>query len=133
MSKRLRGFSLVTVVAVFVVGMLATMQSAPTIGQTTAGTDAAQGQYIMGIARCAGCHAANFGGLPTNPANAADANWVPRPKIAGLPMFANDADAVKFLETGALPDGSKAKPPMPGYLFHHNDALAITAYLRSLK
>ena len=121
--------------AAFAIGLFASVQSLPTIGQTVpaAGSDAAQGQYIMGIARCIGCHAVNLAGLATNPANPTDAAWVPRPKIAGLPMFSNDADAVKFLETGFLPDGTKAKPPMPGYLFHHGDAVAIVAYLRSLK
>jgi mono/diheme cytochrome c family protein len=135
MSNRLRGFSLLMVVAVFVAGILASVQSLPSVGQTTpaAGTDAAQGQYLMGLARCSGCHAANFGGLATNPANPTDAAWIPRPKIAGLPMFSNDADAVKFLETSVLPDGTKPKPPMPGYLFHHSDAVAVVAYLRSLK
>src|ERR1700735_1048541 len=104
MHNRFRGFSMAAVAATFVVVMFASIQSLPTIGQTApaADSDAAQGQYIMGIARCVGCHAVNLGGLATNPANPADAAWVPRPKIAGLPMFSNDADAVKFLETGSV-------------------------------
>jgi mono/diheme cytochrome c family protein len=133
MQNRFRGFSMAALVATFVVGIMATVASVPTNGQTTLSPDAAQGQYIMGLARCAGCHAVNLGGLATNPANPTDAAWVPRPKIAGLPMFSNDADAVKFFETGLLADGTKAKPPMPGYIFHHSDAVAVTAYLRSLK
>jgi mono/diheme cytochrome c family protein len=123
------------IAATFVVVTFASVRSLPAIAQTAPvpGSDAAQGQYIMGIARCVGCHAVNLGGLATNPANPTDAAWIPRPKIAGLPMFSNDADAVKFLESGFLPDGTKAKAPMPGYVFHHSDAVAIVAYLRSLK
>ncbi len=40
---------------------------------------------------------------------------------------------VKFLETGRNPRGSKADPPMPAYNLTHEDALAVTAYLKSLK
>jgi hypothetical protein len=54
------------------------------------------------------------------------------PKIAGLTIMPA-ADAVKFLETGALPNGKTARPPMPQYRFNHNDATAIVAYLKSLK
>jgi mono/diheme cytochrome c family protein len=133
MHKRSRVFSTAALIAVFVIGMLAVIARPPISGQTAANPDIAQGQYMMSIANCAACHGANFGGVPANPNNPADTNFVPRPKIAGLPMFANDADAVKFLETGVLPDGSKPKRPMPPYNFHHNDAVAITAYLRSLK
>lgn len=53
------------------------------------------------------------------------------PGIAGLPTFKADADAVAFFETG-LHDGKKCAPPMPQYQFNHDDAVAITVYLRSL-
>lgn len=130
MSNRLRGFSLIAVVAAFAAGMLASVQSLPTSGQTATAADIAQGQYIVqNVARCIGCHGATLGGV-SNPSNP---EFVPRPKIAGLPMFSNDADAVKFFETGLLPDGSKPKPPMASYNLHHSDAVAIVAYLRSLK
>ena len=55
------------------------------------------------------------------------------PALAGLPMFAKDADAIAFLMTTALPDGTHPLPPMPHYKFHVDDATAIVAYLRSLK
>jgi mono/diheme cytochrome c family protein len=119
------------IVAAFVIGMLASVQSVPTIGQTATAADIAQGQYIVtNVARCIGCHGVNLGGFPANPSNP---EFVPRPKIAGLPMFSNDADAVKFLETGLMPDGSKPKPPMAQFNLHHSDAVAVVAYLRSLK
>lgn len=39
---------------------------------------------------------------------------------------------VKFFETGLGPKGNKADPPMPAYTLSHDDAQAITAYLKSL-
>lgn len=39
---------------------------------------------------------------------------------------------VKFLETGLGPKGNKADPPMPFYTLSHDDAQAITTYLKSL-
>lgn len=40
---------------------------------------------------------------------------------------------VKFLETGLNPRGNKAGPPMPAYNLSHEDALAVVAFLKSLK
>ena len=55
------------------------------------------------------------------------------PGIAGLPMFTTDAQAVTFFETGTNNLGKLALPPMPQVRFNHEDAVAVTAYLRSLK
>jgi len=44
-----------------------------------------------------------------------------------------DAGVVKFLETGAWPNGGKADPPMPAYKLSHDDAQAVVDYLHSLK
>ena len=52
--------------------------------------------------------------------------------IAGLPGF-TDEQALKFLETGIDLTGKLAMPPMPPYRFKHEDAVAVLAYLRSLK
>jgi mono/diheme cytochrome c family protein len=103
----------------------------PGEAQTTySAADIAQGKYLIeGVGFCQGCHAQNLMGQPgpaTNP------NAIPYPRIAGLPMFANDADAIKFFETGLLPDGSKARPPMRQFRFKESDAKALVAYLRSL-
>lgn len=40
---------------------------------------------------------------------------------------------VAFLETGKNPRGNKAGAPMPAYNLSHEDALAVVAYLKSLK
>ena len=55
------------------------------------------------------------------------------PPIAGLPGHFTAEQMVKFLETGVRPDGTMPRPPMPPYRFSHEDAVAVTAYLRTLK
>jgi mono/diheme cytochrome c family protein len=55
------------------------------------------------------------------------------PPIAGLPGYATDAAALKFLETGTNAAGKLAMAPMPQFRLNHDDALAMVAYLRSLK
>jgi mono/diheme cytochrome c family protein len=40
---------------------------------------------------------------------------------------------VKFLETGRNTRGNHADPPMPVYTLSHDDAVAVAAYLKSLK
>lgn len=55
------------------------------------------------------------------------------PPIAGLPTYRADAVAVRFFETGTNALGKLAMPPMPQFRFDHDDAVAVVAYLRSLK
>ncbi len=55
------------------------------------------------------------------------------PPISGLPTFATDALAVEYLKTGLNQNKGFSKPPMPQYRFNHDDAVAVVAYLRSLK
>lgn len=55
------------------------------------------------------------------------------PPIAGLPSYAKDEAALNFLETGTNTAGKLAMAPMPQFRFNHEDALAVVAYLRSLK
>jgi mono/diheme cytochrome c family protein len=40
---------------------------------------------------------------------------------------------VKFFETARNPRGNHADPPMPEYTLSHDDAVAVAAYLKSLK
>jgi mono/diheme cytochrome c family protein len=55
------------------------------------------------------------------------------PPIAGLPSYAKDEAAVNFMETGTNTAGKLAMAPMPQFRLNHEDALAVVAYLRSLK
>lgn len=120
-----------TAAAVLAAAAVAFTTLRPGGAQTTySAADVAQGKYLVeAIGFCQGCHAQNLMGQPA-PANNPDA--VPFPRIAGLPMFAADADAVTFFETGLLPDGSRARPPMRQFRFKPSDAQALVAYLRSL-
>ncbi|MCA3008685.1 MAG: hypothetical protein INH34_09970 [Phycisphaerales bacterium] len=52
------------------------------------------------------------------------------PSLAGLPTLPDDADALRFLTTGALPGGRQLLPPMPQYRFDATDARAVLADLR---
>jgi mono/diheme cytochrome c family protein len=55
------------------------------------------------------------------------------PRIAGLPAGWSREQTVRFLETGARPDGTQARPPMPAYRLNPEDASAVTSYLESLR
>jgi len=93
----------------------------------------ARGEYLThGAGQCIDCHGEDLHGAPMHtPPNSGMATFAP--SLAGLTMFANDADAITFLTTTKLPNGGMALPPMPRYMFHTDDATAIVAYLRSLK
>lgn len=54
------------------------------------------------------------------------------PWISGLPQGWSFDQTVHFLETGLMPDGGHAGPPMPQFRFSHYDARAIATYLESL-
>ena len=94
----------------------------------------ARGQYlVMSAGKCSDCHGPKLQGSslvnlfkPGLPFAYRSAD------IAGLPQLST-ADAVTFLETGRLPGGARARPPMPQYRFNHGDAAAIVTYLKSLK
>jgi mono/diheme cytochrome c family protein len=129
MNQRFRLLLPATAAAVLAFAVVL-MHHDPIAAQTSA--DIEQGHYLVtDVAHCEGCHGTGLVGRPADPSNP---RFIPRPKIAGLPMFANDADAVKFFETGLLPDGvSRARPPMPQFRFKPSDAVAVVAYLRTLK
>jgi mono/diheme cytochrome c family protein len=106
----------------------------------------ARGQYLVeGIGMCGDCHS------PRNSKGEFDrSQWLQgeligfkpdhpmpfaaiAPPIAGLPGYATDAAAERFLETGTNAAGRLAMAPMPQFRFNHEDAVAVVAYLRSLK
>lgn len=58
------------------------------------------------------------------------AEWAPR--LAGLSSY-TDEQAEDVLEKGIGPNGAPIRPPMHIYHMNHADALAIIAYLRSLR
>lgn len=105
-----------------------------------------RGRYIVERAgMCADCHSprdatgtpiasmalggAPIGFAPTHPMPV----WGNHaPSLAGLPTGYDAASLVRFLQTGARPDGTMARPPMPPYRLDQDDAEAVVAYLESL-
>lgn len=52
--------------------------------------------------------------------------------IAGLPNMSEE-NAVSVLETGVYGDNQRLRPPMPQFRLNHEDAVAVVAYLKSLR
>jgi mono/diheme cytochrome c family protein len=131
-SKRVH-WSLLSVVVTALVAF-ALVSNQPSSAQTPADVpppvgDLAHGQYLVeGLGFCKFCHAANLQGLPQAPGST-----IPAPRLAGLPMFQTDDQAITFFKTGVMPNGSTARRPMPQFRFNHSDAVALVAYLRSLR
>ena len=95
----------------------------------------ARGEYLTGNAgQCADCHGAGLVGGPNRIPGPPGVPWASAvPSLHGLVMFPKDEEAIAFLTTAVLPNGKPALDPMPRYKFNHDDAVAIVAYLRSLK
>src|SRR5579875_1762644 len=95
----------------------------------------ARGRYIADIAACSDCHGRTLKGGPLDfvlihPIP----NWADRaPAIAGIPAGYTEAQVAHLLETGLRPNGSSPRPPMPPFRLTHADAMAVAAYLKSLK
>ncbi|HOX56948.1 MAG TPA: c-type cytochrome [Candidatus Paceibacterota bacterium] len=105
-----------------------------------------QGRYLVErVALCADCHTErDWRGkqdrtrwlrgskLPFKPSRVMPWSAV-APAIDGLPSLADSEQAAHYFETGIKPDGKQSSPPMPQYRLSHSDALAVVAYLRSLR
>jgi mono/diheme cytochrome c family protein len=106
----------------------------------------AHGKYLVdNVAGCADCHSpVNEKGevvkeqylqgaaLPFKPSVPMPVWADTAPNIAGLPGWDKDA-AIKFLMTGIAYNGLPARPPMPQFRLHQQDAVAIVEYLKSLQ
>lgn len=93
----------------------------------------ARGKYlVMSAGKCSDCHGQQLQGSPMQFLKPGMPVAYVAPPIAGLPEL-SASDATKFLQTGLLPNGQPARPPMPQYRFSRDDAAAIVAYLKSLK
>jgi mono/diheme cytochrome c family protein len=115
---------------------VAAFTATPAAGDPTGTSDLiARGHYLVtGAGQCSDCHGEGFVGGPNHIAGPPGVPWAKVvPSLRGLTMFKSDADAIAFLETTKLPDGSGALPPMPKFRFNEEDAKAIVAYFRSLK
>ena len=105
----------------------------------------ARGRYLVEeVAKCPECHTprdangkldqqAWLQGAPIwiTPVRPIE-NWADNaPPLAGLPSF-RDEQMFRVLEKGEGPEGELLRPPMHTYHMNHEDAQAITAYLKSL-
>jgi mono/diheme cytochrome c family protein len=129
------------VLALFTVSIASPVRAEP-----SADAQIQRGKYLVErVAMCADCHTARdwkgkldqdhwlegakLGFKPTGIGPWAGA----APAIAGLPGFTNDEQAVKYFETGINGVGKASRPPMPQFRLEHEDAVAVVAYLHSLK
>ena len=102
-------------------------------GASPTGDPVVRGQYlVMSAGKCSDCHGPKLQGASLDFLRPGMPVVYKSPKIAGLSHL-SAADATTFLQTGKLPNGKSARPPMPQYRFNHDDAAAIVAYLKSLK
>ena len=100
--------------------------------QGTNTAQVARGRYLVTQAgKCSDCHGPQLQGAALDFLKPGLPVLYAAPKIAGLPGLSVPA-ATKFLETGLLPTGKPARPPMPQFRFNPDDAASIAAYLKSL-
>jgi mono/diheme cytochrome c family protein len=120
--------------------------ASPVQAEPPTDTQIQRGKYLVErVAMCADCHSARdwkgrqdrehwLQGAKLDFKPARLMPWAAvAPAIAGLPTFATDEQAVKYFETGINREGKNSSPPMPQSRFDHDDAVAVVAYLRSLK
>lgn len=110
----------------------------------------ARGKYLVEeVAKCQVCHTPRTEGGELDKSNwlkGATLDFQPSHETKGWHKTApditggsrlferwKDDGVTKFLETGLGPRGNKADPPMPEYKLTHDDAVAVTQYLKSLK
>jgi cytochrome c553 len=107
-----------------------------------------RGNYLVnGIGGCNDCHTPmtpqgpdmthSLQGAPLAfqllPALEGAVPWAPiAPPIAGLPAGYSEEQFASFLQTGARPDGSHARAPMPQFRLNTEDASAVSAYISTL-
>ncbi len=102
-------------------------------GAVAAPNDIARGEYLVTrVGLCSDCHGAKLQGAFLGFMRPGMPVAYRAPKIAGLPQLTT-AQAIRFLETGKLPNGKYARPPMPAFRLTPQDAAAVGAYLKSLK
>lgn len=109
------------------------------------GDEIARGKYLVEqVARCPDCHTPrdSSGELERShwlqgasvwimPVRSKQAWAAHAPALAGFPY--SDQQGQDVLERGIGTNGIPIQPPMHAYNLHHEDALAIIAYLRSLR
>lgn len=110
-----------------------------------------RGRYLaVEVAKCQDCHTPRM----MNSNDLIKSQWLKGAPLSFTPVVAppnwrskspditstsplwsrwGEEGVVKFLETGRNTRGNLADPPMPAYTLSHDDAVAVAAYLKSLK
>ncbi len=127
-----------------IVAFVAVLTGCEPVGKTGP-QQLSRGKYLVeNVGMCQDCHTprdergqfdrskwlqgARMDARPSHPVP----NWTSDvPGIAGLPRL-GDAAVIKLLETGVMPNGKQARPPMPQLRLTHEDAVAVADYLKSL-
>ncbi len=126
--------------ALAVLGACAQQAPAPLDGDALL----ARGDYLVNnVVLCGDCHtpmtaqgpdlSRRLQGGPNLTTPTVEIPWATEvPSIAGIPAHYTEEQFVAFLQTGARPDGSYPRPPMPPYRLNEDDARAVAAYIRTL-
>ena len=110
----------------------------------------ARGKYLVEeVAKCQDCHTPKINNgefvkagwlkgttldfAPVNPVPGWHAKTPDITSTSALWARWGEDGMVKFLETGKNPRGNKADAPMPAYTMSHDDAVAVAAFLKSVK
>lgn len=140
---------IVSTIAALAAGALLTATLADRASAATAKPAAdlvARGNYLVNrTGLCIDCHSPrnekgehipgqHLTGAPILFAPTVPMPWMAAaPRLAGLPAGFSEEQMVHFLMSGERPGGrGQPLPPMPPYRFDREDAMAITAYLRTL-
>lgn len=132
---------LAAVLAVFGVAACARAAVEPQLTQEQL---VARGAYLVnGLVGCNDCHTPMTPAGPdaTRALQGSELAFAPTieipwgayaPPLAGGPGNYTDEQFIAFLQTGARPDGSHARPPMPQFRMNEDDARAVAAYINTL-
>ena len=140
-------FALALALAVSICSQSRSISAHPRLTSTSQASqaDIARGKYLVDeVARCTECHSPHLSSGAPDPARYLTgapiwirptvpiSNWADRaPALAGFPGY-SDEQAAAVLERGQGLEGEPLRLPMHPYHLHHDDAMAIVAYLRSL-
>ena len=119
-----------------------TQQTQP--AQPTQAELVSRGEYLVtGLVGCHDCHTPMTAAGPdmTRALQGAELAFAPTieipwgavaPALAGGLAGYTDEEFAQLLQTGARPDGSRPRAPMPPFRMNEADARAVTAYIKSL-
>jgi cytochrome c553 len=110
-------------------------------GASTPESVLAHGEYIVtSVGMCGDCHTPRLANGATDPTRALHGAPLPgpphfaqvAPPLAGIPAHFTEEQFVTFLQTGARPDGTHPREPMPAYRLNEQDARSVAAYIATL-